>query len=123
MSVPSKHQNLGVSGYWSIGVLLNHLRITPSRQYSHYMGLRASMKGIIFVSFMDPAPRPFDLAEDPKCFQNLAREKPEVVKAMYEKVAESGGGPLPVFDYLPSHMAGATFSTAMTRKMKKDGAS
>lgn len=58
----------------------------------------------------------FDLASDPKQTANIAADSPDVVKEMYEKAVQDGGGPLPVFDYLPSYLASANYSTPLTRK-------
>jgi len=66
-------------------------------------------------------PRLFDLKSDPGNFVNIAKDNPTVVKEMYEKAVESGGGPLPVFDYLPSYMASSSFSTGLSRKREKEG--
>jgi arylsulfatase A-like enzyme len=61
-------------------------------------------------------PRLFDLEKDPGQFNDIAPDHPDIVKQMFEKAVESGGGPLPKFDYLPSYLASATYSTPLTRK-------
>ena len=63
--------------------------------------------------------RLFDLSSDPGNYTNIAADNPAVVKEMHAKAVESGGGSLPVFDYLPSYMASQTFSTSMTRRREK----
>jgi len=73
----------------------------------------------VYISETDGAnPRLFDLEKDPCQFNDIAPDYPDVVKEMFEKAVESGGGPLPRFDYLPSYMASATYSTPLTRKKK-----
>jgi hypothetical protein len=61
----------------------------------------------------------FDLSADPENYTDIATDNPAIVKEMYDRAVESGGGSLPVFDYLPSYMAGQTFSSAMTRRKEK----
>ena len=74
----------------------------------------------VYISETDGKdPKLFDLASDPGNYVNIAADNPAIVKEMFEKAVESGGGSLPVFDYLPSYMAGQTFSTAMTRRKEK----
>jgi len=71
----------------------------------------------VYISETDGAnPQLFDLEKDPDQFNDIAPDHPDVVKEMLEKAVESGGGPLPRFDYLPSYLASATYSTPLTRK-------
>jgi len=74
----------------------------------------------VYISETDGKyPKLYDLSSDPGNHANIAADSPAIVKEMFEKAVESGGGSLPVFDYLPSYMAGQTFSTAMTRRKEK----
>lgn len=71
----------------------------------------------VYISETDGAnPQLFDLEKDPDQFNDIAPDHPDVVKEMLEKAVASGGGPLPRFDYLPSYLASATYSTPLTRK-------
>ena len=74
----------------------------------------------VYISETDGAnPQLFDLEIDPGQFNNIAPDHPDVVKEMMQKAVADGGGPLPVFDYLPSYLADATYSTPLTRKREK----
>lgn len=56
----------------------------------------------------------FDLKEDPGQFNNIAADRPQVVKKMFDLIKKDANGPLPDFSSLQGQLTAPRFSTALS---------
>jgi len=60
----------------------------------------------------------FDMKEDPGHFNNIAADKPAVVKEMYGLTLEDAGGELPDYSHLQGQLGQDKFTTGLSESKK-----